>query len=292
MNRYQVFLKVAETKSFTRAAQALDYTQSAVSQMVHTLEEELGCTLLSRAKSGVSLTADGMEYLPYIRSICNACQELERKKSEMKGLENSVIRIGTFTSVSRNWLPHLMKRFKERYPTVQFVLLQGDYTNISQWIQEGSVDFGFVSPMAVSGLHLTELYQDEMMAALSLGHPLAGNATLTLAQLAREPLILLDEGAHSVPLEAFSQSGLTPDIQYRVYDDYSVISMIEQGLGISILYRTVLQNTAQALEIRPISPAITRTVALACQDRRALSAASRAFIEFIQLYFLMRGHQP
>ncbi len=285
MTRYYVFLKVVETGSFTRAAQELDYTQSAVSQMVHSLEEELCATLFHRSKSGITLTPDGQEYLPFIRAVCNACDELRRKRREMEGLEGSVIRIGTFTSVSRNWLPLLIKQFKELYPSVQFELLQGEYTNISQWIKEGSVDFGFVNPTAVSGLKTIPLYQDEMLAVLCPGHPLAVQKRLTLQSLAAEPFILLDEGEHSVVLDAFASEGLTPNLQYKVYDDYSIVSMVEQGLGVSVLYRPVLQNIAQNLVTLPLDSPVTRTVAVACRDSRALSGASRTFLRFIEKHF-------
>ncbi|GKH50477.1 LysR family transcriptional regulator [Eubacteriales bacterium] len=285
MTRYYVFLKVVETGSFTRAAQELDYTQSAVSQMVQTLEEELCATLFHRSKSGITLTPDGQEYLPFIRAVCNACDELRRKRREMEGLEGSVIRIGTFTSVSRNWLPLLIKQFKELYPSVQFELLQGEYTNISQWIKEGSVDFGFVNPTAVSGLKTIPLYQDEMLAVLCPGHPLAVQKRLTLQSLAAEPFILLDEGEHSVVLDAFASEGLTPNLQYKVYDDYSIVSMVEQGLGVSVLYRPVLQNIAQNLVTLPLDSPVTRTVAVACRDSRALSGASRTFLRFIEKHF-------
>ena len=285
MTRYYVFLKVVETGSFTRAAQELDYTQSAVSQMVQTLEEEICDTLFHRSKSGITLTPDGQEYLPFIRAVCNACDELRRKRREMEGLEGSVIRIGTFTSVSRNWLPLLIKQFKELYPSVQFELLQGEYTNISQWIKEGSVDFGFVNPTAVSGLKTIPLYQDEMLAVLCPGHPLAVQKRLTLQSLAAEPFILLDEGEHSVVLDAFASEGLTPNLQYKVYDDYSIVSMVEQGLGVSVLYRPVLQNIAQNLVTLPLDSPVTRTVAVACRDSRALSGASRTFLRFIEKHF-------
>ena len=285
LTRYYVFLKVVETGSFTRAAQELDYTQSAVSQMIQTLEEELCATLFHRSKSGITLTPDGQEYLPFIRAVCNACDELRRKRREMEGLEGSVIRIGTFTSVSRNWLPLLIKQFKELYPSVQFELLQGEYTNISQWIKEGSVDFGFVNPTAVSGLKTIPLYQDEMLAVLCPGHPLAVQKRLTLRSLAAEPFILLDEGEHSVVLDAFASEGLTPNLQYKVYDDYSIVSMVEQGLGVSVLYRPVLQNIAQNLVTLPLDSPVTRTVAVACRDSRALSGASRTFLRFIEKHF-------
>lgn len=285
MNRYRVFVKVIECGSFTKAAQELNYTQSAVSQMVHTLEEELSSILISRSKTGVTLTADGKEYFPYIRTISNAHRELEEKQKEMIGLHSGKIRVGTFTSISRNWLPGIMKQFKTLYPTVRFELFQGEYTNISQWIKDGTVDFGFVTPAAVQNLQILPLYSDEMAAVFPQGHPLAKKDFVTLSDLTAYPYILLDEGELSVPLNAFQEHALTPDIQYRVYDDYSILAMVEQGLGISILYRTVLENLEQPFVSRPIVPAVTRTVAVACKNKQTLPIASRFFLDFILKHF-------
>lgn len=285
MNRYEVFVKVIETGSFTKAAEELNYTQSAVSQMVHTLEEELSAVLLVRSKGGVRLTADGEAYYPFISSISNAHRELEEKHREMQGLGRSKIRIGTFTTVSRNWLPGLMKRFKEQYPGVQFELFQGEYTNIAQWIREGKVDFGFVNPDAVHGLEITPLYQDEMAAVLPEHHALAEKEAVELKELAACPNILLDEGELSVPVNAYRAHGLEPDIQYRVYDDYSILAMVEQSLGVSMLYQGVLPDPMHGCVSRPILPPVERTVALACKNRKTLSIASRYFLNFVLKYF-------
>lgn len=285
MNRYEVFVKVTESGSFTRAAEELGYTQSAVSQMVHTLEEELCTVLLRREKGGVTLSADGEQYLPYIRSICSAHRELRVKYDEMQGLLGGNIRVGTFTSVSRSWLPKLMNEFKALYPYVHFDLRQSDYRGIEEWISEGTVDFGFTCYSEVKGLVVTPLRKDEMLAALPPGHPLARHERVTLEALSREPLILLDEGEFSVALDAFRRSGLTPDIHYRVTDDYTVISMVEQGLGVSILYELVLKNENRRLTALHIEPPVERTTALAYRNKRTLSVAARRFIDFVIDYF-------
>jgi len=289
MNRYEVFVKVMECGNFTKAAEELNYTQSAVSQMVHTLEQELSTTLVLRSKSGIELTADGKEYLHYIRSICNAHRELHAKYNEMQGLQGGVIRIGTFTSVSCNWLPSLMKEFKDQFPSVQFVLQQGEYTNIGQWIKEGSVDFGFVNPDAVKGLNTINLQKDEMVAVLPPEHPLTKKKVVSLKELATESYILLDEGEHSVPLCAFEKRGLTPNIQYKVYDDYTIMSMVEKGLGVSVLYSLVLQNHKQNYAIRPISTPVERTIALVYKNKKTLPVASRLFLDFILDKFMING---
>lgn len=240
ISRYGIFCRVVEQGSFTRAAEELGYSQSAVSQNVRALEQETGVTLLSRRKDGVQLTQDGQEFYPYIQSIFQAEQALERKRQETMGLQNSLIRIGTFTSVSRNLLPPMMKRFKEKYPDVRFVLRQGEYTSIPQWIRQGEIDFGFVNQDAVEGMKTRLLYEDHMLAVLPQGHRLEGKSSLTLQDISTEPLILLDEGEHSVLLDAFHSAGLTPNLAYEVYDDYSILSMVRQGLGISVLYEKVV----------------------------------------------------
>ena len=149
ISRYGIFCKVLELGSFTRAAQCLGYSQSSVSQTIKTMENELGVTLIDRKKDGIGLTPDGEEYFPYIQAVYAAEKALKQKENEMAGLENTTIRIGTFTSVSRTLLPPLMKSFQKEYPMVTFVLRQGEYTGIEQWISEGSVDLGFVCADAV-----------------------------------------------------------------------------------------------------------------------------------------------
>lgn len=197
MNRYYVFLKVIENGSFTKAALKLGYTQSAISQMVQALEEELGTTLIARSRKGITLTPDGEEFLPFITRVANSHAELVEKAREMQGLASGNIRIGTFTSVSSNWLPSLMKDFKKLYPSVHFHLQQGEYTSIVKYITEGSVDFGFVNPDTVEDLETVALKEDQMLAVLPENHRLAKKEKVTLEELSTEPFILIEEGDYN-----------------------------------------------------------------------------------------------
>lgn len=280
MNRYEVFIKVVELGSFTKAAAELSYTQSAVSQMVKTLETELNTTLVVRSREGVALTPDGIEYLPYLRAVCTVHEQLRKKKSDMLHFTDSVIKIGTMPGTSRNWLPTLMKDFKQIYPGVHFELVQGEYTNICQWIKSGRVDFGFLSVDSVDLLDYIPLRSDEMMCILPPDHPLCLKEKVFLYDIAHEPYILLDEGNASVLLKAFESLGLKPDIQYKVYDDRTIKAMVEQGMGVSILYSLVLHKRTGIYAIRPIDPPVIRTIAVAFKDKKALSAACRRFIDF------------
>ena len=283
LSRYEIFCKVMENGSFTKAAEELGYSQSAVSQAVRTLEQETETVLIDRKKDGIGLTADGEQYLPYFQQIYQAEKNLERKEEEMKGLTNSAIRIGTFTSVSRTFLPRLMMEFKKQYPEVRFILQQGEYTSIAQWVRDGSVDFGFANAEAVNNLHTQILYRDEMVAVLPKGHRLAKKEMVSLKDLATESFILLDEGEYSVPEQAFQRRGLHPRIEYKVYDDYSILAMIRQRLGVSILYRRVLEGFGADLVIRPVKEQMERPVALVFRNWDTMPYAARKFASYVQM---------
>ncbi|SER93176.1 DNA-binding transcriptional regulator, LysR family [Gracilibacillus ureilyticus] len=281
MNIYYAFIKSIETGSFTKAAKELGYSQSAISQMVNSLEKELSTTLILRSRKGIRLTPDGEDFLPYIKNICNSHRELIQKLKEMEGLQSGLIRIGTFSSVTCHWLPGLIKDFKKYYPTVRFELHQGNYTNISNWIKEGSVDFGFINSTIVSDLAITPLQKDQMLATIPKNHPLAASSKMSLKDLTTEPFILLDEGVINESLSIFKQNNLELNIQYEVQDPYAIMSMIDLELGISILPKLLLNRCPYNVETKPIEPSINRTISLAYKDKKVLPIASRNFIDFI-----------
>ncbi|WP_413380858.1 LysR family transcriptional regulator [Alkalihalobacillus sp. 1P02AB] len=281
MNSYYAFIKSIETGSFTKAAEELGYTQSAISQMIYSLEKELSSTLILRSRKGISLTPDGEEFFPYIKKIYNSHRELLEKQKEMEGLQSGLIRIGTFTSVTCHWLPKLIKDFKQQYPTVQFELNQGNYSEISKWIIEGSVDFGFVNSNTASNLTTTALQEDEMLVVMPENHPLAEHNNISIKELMNEPYILLDEGLVNEPLTIFKQNNIEPNIHYRVHDIFAIMSMVEQGLGISILPRLVLNRCPYNIVSRSISTPVIRTISLSVKDKKVLPISSRYFIDFI-----------
>lgn len=281
ISKYEIFCKVIELGSFTKAAENLGYSQSSVSQIVKNLENELGAVLIERKKDGITLTRDGEAFYPYIESILSAECALSEKKRELNGLTNSIITIGTFTGISRTILPALMKQFQDLYPTVSFVLQQGEYTSIAEWIKNGTVDFGFVNENAVLNVETKPLYEEQMMAVASTDHYFANKKAVSLSEIAKEPFILLDEGEYSVPLKAFSEYSLTPNINYKVYDDYTILAMVRQKLGVSMIYERVLQGFEQGLAIRPIKEHPGRTIALAYKNLKTMSHSAGKFAEFI-----------
>lgn len=282
MNRYLALHKIVELGSFTRAAQALGYTQSAMSQMIASLEEELSIKLLIRSRTGARLTLEGAELYPQVERLVYQYQAVKEKANEIKGLESGVIRIGTISSVSTHWLPGLLKKFREQYPSVEFVLHQGDYSLFQEWIKTGAVDFAFVNPAAVSGIETIVLKEGTMLAVLPENHRLAALETVPLEALVEEPFILLEEGHYSEPLEAFRALGLKPNVRYTIHDDYAIMTMAEAGLGVSILAELVLHRTHYRLALRPTVPVVSRTIAVGYRDKNSLPIASRRFIDYLR----------
>lgn len=282
MNRYLALQKIVETGSFSKAAEALGYTQSAMSQMINSLEKELSIKLLNRFRTGAKLTLEGAELYPYIERTIYQYLSTQEKAKEMKGLETGVIRMGTLASISAHWLPGILLEFQTRYPGIEFVIHQGDYTSIQEWIKTGAVDFGFVNPKAVSGMETIFLKEAPMLAILPENHPLAERETIPLETLAQEPFILLEEGHYYEPLEAFRSIGTAPNIKYTIHDDYAIMTMVEAGLGVSILAELVLHRTNYRIVLRPTEPFVTRTVAIGYKDKASLPMASKRFIECLQ----------
>lgn len=281
MNRYVALQKILELGSFTKAAEALGYTQSSISQMIFSLENELDIKLLTRSRVGVRLTPEGKELFPFIERSILQYEAMMEKANEIKGLETGIIRVGTVSSVTCHWMPQLIRGFQELYPKVQFLFHQGDYSSIQEWIRIGAVDFGFVSPDAVTGMETVPIKDGEMLALLPQNHPLASREKIRLEELTDDPFILLEEGNYSEPVNAFRAVGLTPNIKYTIHDDYAIMTMVEAGLGVSILAKLVLRRTSYNIRCLSIDPPVFRTLAVAYKDKSSLPIASKYFINYL-----------
>lgn len=280
-SKYKIFIEVIGQQSFTRAAETIGYSQSAISQVIKSLEKELDAVLLERRKDGVFLTKDGMTYWPYIQAIVKAEEDLEHKRQEHIGLENTTICIGAFTSVSRNHLPRLMSGFKQLYPKVNFVIKQGDYTNIHDWIEAGSIDFGFNNKLLDTKYEGTMLHRDYLQVVLPLNHHLAAREEISLADMENETFILLDEGENSVIVNTFQRHNIKLQPAYTIYDDYTILAMVKQGLGISILYQEVLSGFEEGVVIKPIKEQPYRNLQLIWRNSNTIPTAAKRFIQYI-----------
>ncbi len=282
MNKYSTFVKIVEIGSFTKAAHSLGYTQSGISQIVKSLEHELSTQLLFRSKSGIKLTPNGQRLLPYIEQAGKSQENLWNFNSELLNLSVGTITIAAIASVSSHILPKIIKAFTEQYPNIGIFILQGDYSEIKSWVMSGRADFGFINPIYAPELESEPLFSVRMRAVMPSDHPLATQSCVTLEQLQQEPYIMLEEGAPGEPLQAFEENNLRLNTKLRLQDDYTIMSMVEQGLGVSILSELIIANTSYNIVSRATIPAIFQTIAVVYLDAQTLSYATRTFISFLR----------
>lgn len=240
LQKYTALLKTVDTGSISRAAEEMGYTQSAVSRMIADLEAQWGLDLLRRSRGGVTLTSAGKRILPILRSITADCSELEYIIGELHGLRNGLIRIGTFTSMADMWLPGLLKTFHQSFPNIEFELMNSEnYAEIESWICHGQVDCGFVSMPAAHDLDVVFLKRDTLVAVLPPDHPLAAEPVFPVKRLAEEPIIKLKEDVDYEIARFMDRIAIRPKVRYEVSGDHTILSMVEQGLGISVMHSLI-----------------------------------------------------
>ncbi|WP_195268388.1 LysR family transcriptional regulator [Eubacterium sp. 1001713B170207_170306_E7] len=281
LQKYMAFIRTVEYGSFTRAAEVLNYSQSGISRMIADLEREWGVSLLERGRSGVRLTSDGLRLLPCARRVCEEYQKLQNQIEELNGLQSGLIRIGTFSSVATHWLPNIIRAFQRDYPNIDYELLLGDYTEIEAWIQEGRVDCGFLRLPTHPDFETRFLVQDKLMVVLPEAHPLAGCERFPVRALCDDPFMLLEKGAKAEISEIFERCGITPRVHFTTWDDYAIMSMVESGLGISILPQLILRRIPYRIVAKELEVPAYRRIGLALRDKKSASLAVRRFLDYV-----------
>lgn len=278
----KILLKAVELGSITRAAEDMGYTQSAVSRSIADLEREWDVTLLTRNKDGVVLSAQGESLLPYIQSLCNAQRTLESQVSALHGLTSGTLRVGTFTSVSIHWLPSIMKEFLSLYPGIRFDLIsKWEFAEVEEVVRRGQVDCGFLALPAGDALETVFLRRDRLLAVLPRSHPLAHADCYPIARFAQDPYIRIQEQWDMEISRIFQEENLRPNIQYTVNDDFAILSMVEQGLGISLLPEMVVRGSQRDLAALPLERPRYREIGLAVRRGGTISPLTRRFRDFV-----------
>lgn len=281
VQKYQSFAAAVECGNFTRAAERLNYSQSGISRMIADLEQEWGVVLLERGKGGVRLTSDGMKLLPHAKSLIAEYEKLQMEVDALRGVQSGLIRIGTFSSVATHWLPNIIRAFQQDYPGIDYELLLGDYTEIEEWIAQGRVDCGFLRLPTRTAFETVFLEQDPLMAVLPEDHPLAARERIPVAALCGEPFLLLEKGGKADVSAIFERCGLTPNVRFTTWDDYAVMSMVESGLGISVLPGLILRRAPYRIAVRPLEIPAYRSIGLALKSRKTASLAVKRFLEYL-----------
>ncbi len=283
LQKYAALLKTVELGSISLAAEQMGYTQSAVSRMILDLEKEWRVELLHRSRTGVALSSAGERILPLVRTIVADWEELNFTVNELHGLHTGLVRVGTFTSVANMWIPSLLVSFQKLYPGIEFALMNSEnYSEIEDWIQHGKVDCGFVSLPAVTDLQVSFLKRDTLVAVLPPEHPLAGSEVFPIARLQDEPFIKLKEDTDNELSNFLAHLSRMPKVRYEVNSDHMILSMVESGLGISVMHSLLADMDRYNVVWKRFDLQQHRDIGIATARSAKISSAAKLFVAHVR----------
>ena len=285
IQKYLAFLKTVEYGSFTRAGELLGYTQSNISHMVNDLETEWRVSLLERKHSGVSLTSDGTALMPYIRAVYDDYLKLQTQVDALNGLQMGILRIGTLSSVATSWLPGVLKDFRRDHPGIDIELLVEEQEGIERSLMEGRIDCGFLRLPTRGEFDSTFLWTDRLLAILPEGHHLCACDRVPIQALGDYPFIFPERENMNEILEIMDilkARGVRMKPHFITGDHYSMLAMIEIGLGISVLSDLALQRVSYKIVAKEFDEPQYRQVGLVLRRGSTLSAVVRGFAEHVK----------
>jgi DNA-binding transcriptional LysR family regulator len=291
LRRLEIFAKVAELGSFSRAAEALFLTQPTVSEHIRSLEEELGVQLLDRLGRGTTPTRAGQLLLGYAKRMLALGREARQAMDRFQGRVLGELVVGGSTIPGEYVLPGLVGGFKRKYPEISICLLIGSSRQVSDWVEEGRVEVGVVGAQPGGrALESAPLMGDELVIVTGADHPWARREAVSLEELRAEPMIVRERGSGSrEALErALADAGL--DLEAcRVVGEIGSTQAVKQGVragvGVSLVSsRAVVDEVRAGLvgSTRLQGPAIARNFYLVTHRDRSRSPLAQAFLEFLE----------
>ena len=280
--QYEALVKTLECGTLSKAAEEMGYTQSGLSRMINSLEEQLGLKLVERDRAGVRLTPEGEIVMPYIRGVLYAQKSLDEAVGQIKGRQLGLVRIGTFNSASAQWLPGMIKEFSEDHPDVRFELIHGTDEETSGLTESGRLDLTFTDYPTKYALQEDFLISDPIVCIFAADDPNANRKSISLQELEDLPYVALNEGVDDEITRIRAASKTELNARFVESDDHAVVAMVEQGLGTSLMSEMMLQGFKANVKQVPLDPPAYRKLGIVCRDKKRLSLAAAAFMEHVK----------
>ena len=269
ISKYKALLTAVDMGSFSAAAQKLGYTQSGLTHMMNALEDELGISILQRGYYGIKLTPGGERIIPKIRQLVMCEDALMNEVEMVKSYGDNVIRIGAFASMAGTWLPYIVEKFNAEFPDVTVNIQMGTVAELYGGLNEGRFDICFGTRNNKYNFKWVNLGDDPFYAILPKDYPVDDefpikgfNGTKFLM-----PGLGFDDDIGAV----FSEYGVKPFVTPTYVDDPAIISMVEHGLGISMLSQLILAKRHTSVKMLPIVPGVSRTLCLAVTEDKVMT---------------------
>ncbi|EOQ65477.1 hypothetical protein F935_00055 [Acinetobacter calcoaceticus ANC 3811] len=282
----EIFALIAELKSFTATAEKLGISQSAVSHALKSLEQQWGINLISRSQSDIELTTTGQQLLTHVKELLSISDTLEKEVAAIHGLNEGTLRIGSFGASSSIYLlPEILETFRQRYPKIEIYIDEGEDKEVAQWLLERRIEVGFLI-MPDERFDTFPLIEDRFVALIPSQYPLAQQLYIDPAQLENCPFIMTMAGSRYQVELILKNFNVKPDIKFYVSQILSIVSMVHNQLGVSIVSDMVITKELLSLYPnvvkRPFKPNLKRSIGLAVKNKKHMSPAVKAFIEVAQ----------
>lgn len=271
--------------SLTAAAAELGYTQSGLTHMMNSLEDELGLNLLVRSKNGVHLSPAGQELLPEMHALIEAAEALEKGADRLRQRNFSTLRLGAYTSVARQWLPAVLAEFRRTCPDTEVAMDVGGVINIYEELKNDKLDCAIVSYQEAlcQGLSWIPLRNDELAVILPGNYDIQEEA-FPVQEFSGKEFLMPSAGFDLDINPVFNLNGekILPRVRYTNLDDAAIVSMVEHGLGMSILSDLVMQNMNNNVKVMHLSPPAYRRLGIVMSERRQNEKNIKRFVRCAQ----------
>ncbi len=283
--KIEALLLAVEKGSLSLAAEQLGYTQSGLTHMMNSLEDELGIKLLERSKSGVRLSPAGQALMKELKALSSASLALERKASRLRDDSFSTLRLGAYSSVVRHWMPSVLAGFRGENPDTEVMMDAGSITEIYARTKADLLDCAIVSYQAdlIQGLRWIPLRDDRLVAILPKSYssnedvfPVVNFSGLEFIM----PSACFDKDIN--PVFNMCSEKVSPRISYSNLDDAAIVSMVSHGLGVSILSELVMQDMKAAVQVLPLAPSASRSLGIIVSEEKLGSPSIAQFIKCTQ----------
>lgn len=289
MSKYKVLLTAVDIGSFSGAAQKLGYTQSGLTHMMNALEDELGISILQRGYYGVKLTPTGERIIPKIRQLVMCEDALMNEIELVRSYGDNVIRIGAFSSMAARWLPSIVEKFNVEFPDVTVNIQTGTVTELYGGLEEGRFDICYGSRNAKYAFKWIPLATDRFYAILPMDYP-ASSDEFSMSAFNGTKFLMPGLGFDDDISAVFSENNIKPFVTPTYVDDPAIISMVEHGLGISMLSELILDGRQDEVKKLPIVPEVARNLAVSYKQEKILSIPIKRLIaltkDFVKDYYL------
>lgn len=279
--KVKALLTAVEKGSLTAAAQELGYTQSGLTHMMNSLEEEMGLGLLIRSKTGVHLSAAGQQLLGNMRAFLDASDSLERSAKHLLERSISTLRVGAYTSIARHWLPSILANFRRESPDTDVTITMSTVNGIYNLVKNDELDCAIVSYQSsfCQGLSWVPLRNDALVAILP-GDFAGDSFSFPVEDFAEQDFLMPADGFDLDIVPAFNSPGhkVLPRIRYTNLGDDMVASMVEHKLGVSVLSELVVQGIRDRVCALPLEPPAYRQLGMIISDRHKNDSNIRRFV--------------